>query len=61
MCVLCGLFKDQEHLKPQLVHSLSNAELYCQALANIYSDPNYHNLNNWGVLQVRLTHLFLLL
>uniref|UniRef100_A0A1B6FVT7 Patronin n=1 Tax=Cuerna arida TaxID=1464854 RepID=A0A1B6FVT7_9HEMI len=44
--------EDQEHLKPQLVHSLANAELYCQALANIYSDPNYHNLNNWGVLQV---------
>lgn len=34
------------------MHSLANAELYCQALANIYSDPNYHNLNNWGVLQV---------
>ncbi|KAG8291324.1 hypothetical protein J6590_063361 [Homalodisca vitripennis] len=44
--------EDQEHLKPQLVHSLANAELYCQALSNIYSDPNYHNLNNWGVLQV---------
>ncbi|XP_054281794.1 patronin isoform X3 [Macrosteles quadrilineatus] len=44
--------EDQEHLKPQLVHALANAELYCQALANIYSDPNYHNLNNWGVLQV---------
>uniref|UniRef100_A0A1B6CT79 CKK domain-containing protein n=1 Tax=Clastoptera arizonana TaxID=38151 RepID=A0A1B6CT79_9HEMI len=43
--------EDQEHLKPQLVHSLANAELYCFALANIYSDPNYHNLNHSGVLQ----------
>ena len=33
------------------MHSLANAELYCLALANIYSDPNYHNLNHWGVLQ----------
>jgi len=21
------------------------------ALGNIYSDPNYHNLNHWGVIQ----------
>lgn len=21
------------------------------ALANIYSDPNYHNQNHWGILQ----------
>jgi len=34
-----------------LVHSLANAELYCLALGNIYSDPNYHNLNHWGVIQ----------
>lgn len=43
--------QDQEHLKPQIVHNLANAELYCLAFANIYSDPNYHNLNHWGILQ----------
>ncbi|XP_076751764.1 calmodulin-regulated spectrin-associated protein patronin isoform X15 [Xylocopa sonorina] len=43
--------EDQEHLKPQIVHALSNAELYCLALANIYSDPNYHNQNHYGILQ----------
>ncbi|CAD1478208.1 unnamed protein product, partial [Heterotrigona itama] len=42
---------NQEHLKPQIVHALSNAELYCLALANIYSDPNYHNQNHCGILQ----------
>lgn len=42
--------QDQEHLKPQIVHALSNAELYCLALANIYSDPNYHNQNHTGIL-----------
>ena len=49
--VLIMLVKDQEHLKPHIVQSLSNAELYCMALANIYSDPNYHNQNHWGILQ----------
>ncbi|KAI5743464.1 hypothetical protein M8J77_018510 [Diaphorina citri] len=43
--------ENQEHLKPQLVHSFANAELYCLALANIYTDPNYHNLNHWGILR----------
>ncbi|XP_071861894.1 calmodulin-regulated spectrin-associated protein patronin isoform X25 [Bombus fervidus] len=43
--------ENQEHLKPQIVHALSNAELYCLALANIYSDPNYHNQNHCGILQ----------
>ncbi|XP_067007915.2 patronin [Anabrus simplex] len=43
--------EDQEHLKPQIVHSLANAELYCLGLGNIYSDPNYHNLNHWGIIQ----------
>ncbi|KAK9302497.1 hypothetical protein QLX08_005556 [Tetragonisca angustula] len=43
--------QNQEHLKPQIVHALSNAELYCLALANIYSDPNYHNQNHCGILQ----------
>ncbi|XP_050439779.1 patronin isoform X2 [Adelges cooleyi] len=41
----------QEHPKPPIVHSLASAELYCLALGNIYSDPNYHNLNHWGVIQ----------
>lgn len=44
-------FQDQEHVKPQIVHNLANAELYCLAFANIYSDPNYHNLNHGGLLQ----------
>lgn len=43
--------QEQEHLKPQIVHNLANAELYCLAFANIYSDPNYHNLNHCGILQ----------
>ncbi|XP_014260649.1 patronin isoform X4 [Cimex lectularius] len=43
--------EDQEHLRPQLVHCLANAELYCMALSNIYSDPNFNNLNHGGVLQ----------
>lgn len=25
--------------------------MYCLALGNIYSDPNYHNLNHWLILQ----------
>lgn len=49
--VLFFISQNQEHLKPQLVHSLSNAELYCMALSNIYTDPNYHNLNHWGILR----------
>ncbi|CAH2104188.1 unnamed protein product [Euphydryas editha] len=44
-------FKDQEHLKPPIVGGLANAELYCLALANMYSDPNYHSLNHWNILQ----------
>ncbi|XP_051154754.1 patronin isoform X4 [Leptopilina boulardi] len=43
--------EDQEHLKPQIVQALSNAELYCMALASIYSDPNYNNQNHSGILQ----------
>lgn len=43
--------EDQEHLKPQIVHSLANAELYCLGLSNIYSDPNYNNLNHWAIIQ----------
>uniref|UniRef100_A0A0P5T5D5 Calmodulin regulated spectrin-associated protein 1 1 (CAMSAP1L1) n=1 Tax=Daphnia magna TaxID=35525 RepID=A0A0P5T5D5_9CRUS len=43
--------EDQEYLKPSVVHALANAELYCLALAHIYSDPNYSQLNHWGVIQ----------
>ncbi|XP_019761339.2 patronin isoform X3 [Dendroctonus ponderosae] len=43
--------ENQEHLKPQIAGALANAEIYCRALANIYSDPNYHNLNHWAILQ----------
>ncbi|XP_067142447.1 LOW QUALITY PROTEIN: patronin [Centruroides vittatus] len=42
----------EERLKPQIIHSLANAELYCLALANIYADPNYHNLNHIGIIQL---------
>ncbi|GFR24288.1 patronin [Trichonephila clavata] len=48
-------YRDHEgndRLKPQIVHALANAELYCLALANIYADPNYHNLNHHGIIQV---------
>ncbi|CAH1102590.1 unnamed protein product [Psylliodes chrysocephalus] len=43
--------ENQEHLKPQIAGGLANAEIYCLALGNIYSDPNYHNLNHWAILQ----------
>ena len=33
------------------MRALANAEIYCMALGNIYSDPNYHNLNHWSILQ----------
>nr|CAI5868558.1 unnamed protein product [Callosobruchus analis] len=42
---------NQEHLKPQLAGGLANCELYCSALANIYSDPGYNNLNHSAILQ----------
>ena len=45
------LEQDQEYLKPAIVHALANAELYCLALAHIYADPNYSQLNHWGVIQ----------
>ncbi|KAF4530993.1 hypothetical protein B566_EDAN009737, partial [Ephemera danica] len=41
----------QYHLKPHIVQTLANAELYCLALGNIYADPNFHNLNHSGVVQ----------
>lgn len=40
-----------QHLKPQIVVGLGNASIYCQVLANIYSDPNYQSLNHWSILQ----------
>lgn len=48
---LIFLFQNQEHLKPPIIGHLANAELYCLALSNMYSDPNYHNLNHWNILQ----------
>ena len=42
---------NQDYLKPSIVHSLANADLYCRALAHIYADPNYSQLNHWGVIQ----------
>lgn len=38
-------------MKPHIIHALANAELYCNCLSNLYADPNYHNLNHWGVIQ----------
>lgn len=48
-----GFFFGQgvEHLKPGIVHRLANADLYCSALANIYGDPNFHNLSHWNIIQ----------
>ncbi|CAG9862690.1 unnamed protein product [Phyllotreta striolata] len=43
--------ENQEHLKPQIAGGLANAEIYCLALGNVYSDPNYHNLNHTAILQ----------
>ncbi|XP_044752933.1 patronin isoform X7 [Coccinella septempunctata] len=43
--------EDKECLKPQIMGGLANAELYCMALGNIFSDPNYNNLNHGSILQ----------
>ena len=43
--------QDADHLKPHIVRALANAELYCMALSHLYQDPNYHNLNHWGIIQ----------
>ncbi|XP_017772472.1 PREDICTED: patronin isoform X3 [Nicrophorus vespilloides] len=45
-------YENQEHLKPQIVGALANADMYCQALGNIYSDPNYHNFNHVSIQQL---------
>ncbi|XP_022242530.1 calmodulin-regulated spectrin-associated protein 2-like isoform X2 [Limulus polyphemus] len=47
-------YRDHEEkyqLKPQIIQKLASAELYCLALANIYADPNYHNLDHHGIQQ----------
>lgn len=47
-------YRDHEgidHIKPQITVGLGNASLYCQTLANLYSDPNYQSLNHWSILQ----------
>ena len=44
-------FQDADHLKPHIVRSLANAEFYCMALSVLYADPNFHNLNHWGIIQ----------
>ncbi|XP_054168829.1 patronin-like [Oppia nitens] len=44
--------EDNDRLKPQITQSLASAELYCLALANIYSDPNYNCLNHFGIMQI---------
>ena len=43
--------QDKDRLKPAVLHSLANAELYCMTMAALYQDPNYHNLNHWGIIQ----------
>jgi len=42
---------DADHLKPHINRSLANAEFYCMALSVLYADPNFHNLNHWGIIQ----------
>ena len=41
----------KEHLQPSIIVGLGNASLYCQVLANLYSDPNYQNRNHFSILQ----------
>uniref|UniRef100_A0A336MXI7 CSON005804 protein n=1 Tax=Culicoides sonorensis TaxID=179676 RepID=A0A336MXI7_CULSO len=41
----------KEHLQSSIVVGLGNASLYCQVLANLYSDPNYQNRNHFSILQ----------
>ncbi|XP_059609006.1 patronin isoform X2 [Phlebotomus argentipes] len=49
-----------EQLKPQIVIGLGNASLYCQTLSNLYSDPNYQNLNHGTILQILIRKCVLL-
>ena len=46
-----SLSQDVDHLRPAILRALANAELYCMALSHLYQDPNYHNLNHWGIVQ----------
>ena len=46
---------NRDRLKPHLVHALANAELYCMAMSHLYEDPNYNNLNHWGIIQVMMS------
>jgi len=42
---------DVERIKPHINRCLANAEFYCLALSVLYADPNFHNLNHWGIIQ----------
>ena len=53
----CRDHNNKDKLKPHLVHALANAELYCMAMSFLYTDPNYNNLNHWGIIQVIWTKL----
>ena len=44
--------EEKDRLKPHITQALASAELYCLALANIYSDPNYNCLNHYGIMQI---------
>ena len=48
---ILALLQDVERLKPHIVRSLANAEFYCLSLSVLYADPNFHNLNHWGIIQ----------
>ena len=44
--------QDKDRLKPAVLYALASAELYQLAMSNLFQDPNYHNLNHWGIIQV---------
>ncbi|RWS30210.1 calmodulin-regulated spectrin-associated protein 2-like protein [Leptotrombidium deliense] len=44
--------EEQDKLKPQIVQSLANTEIYCLSLSNIYADPNYSCLNHHEIMQL---------
>ena len=48
---ILATLQDVERLKPHIVRSLANAEFYCLSLSVLYADPNFHNLNHWGIIQ----------
>ena len=47
-----------ERLKPNLIHSLANAELYSLVLSQIYKDTNLTTLNNLGIIQVARSYIY---